>query len=856
MSAESEGDISGDSKKRITCDSDTFEGVSPKKMKKEATSSRERRKFIKRAEFCTDIYEEEEREEYEEKPKINQKKKYLQRYSAKFENSPMFQGWVKASSKGSSYAYCIPCGTHLKITAGKTDLKKHSENKKHRANMQASQSENCITAHVLGQDQPIATVELPVPGADSPLTKKKRYYQKYSHTFEIDPLLEGWITVSAKGEYYAHCIPCDTELRIGSGKVDLRKHAKNKKHIAAMAELDQKMLSKIKQNEPSITAYMAPDEDYSISEVDLSTNTVQIRTSMGELDDNQKSPVTLEINHPFSKIHTKPKDREDSSSLTSRLYDAELQIAQFIARHDLPVDTADHLIQLIRTVCPYPSVAQNLECEGADMILIINNVLGKQGCEELMQLLRENKFSLIVDESSERGMEKHLSMAVKVLCNSSIIDVFLGLIPMKDVTVNSLHKDVVEFFKKNLIPYKNNMIGIAADGGNALLGGCHSLISLMKEDIPHLFVMKCISHSFSLCASYACLKLPRSLEDFVREVYSYFQFNTNHINLEEFEAFTSTKPHKLLHPAQTRWLSMHTVVSKILEKYDALKSYFTSAALVDKLEAPEMILQRLSIPVTKLYLMFLDFVLPIFDTLDRHMQSESTQIHVLHNAVGRALKAIFECYLNDSYVNSVSLKDIAYKDQSYFKPMEEMYLGIKVQMEVTNSTLLQDQDLKDFRVNCLEFLIESVSQIYKRFPYGCPVLESLENLNPRVVIEKNVPSLIDLICNFENLATPDIQIVDSEWRLLRNMQGSVPVNSSMEPEVFWDTVSKARQIDNVLMCPNLSEFMLKLLCLPNSTAAVEKVFSTINKIKSRSKHTPTETLMGLLYTNQVVRSKS
>lgn len=826
--------------KRFSCEGESSKGL--------------RLKDMKREECNTNSYEDEEEEET---PKIfKKKKKYLQRYSAKFENSPLFRGWIKASSRGSSYAYCIPCGAHLKITSGKTDLEKHSKMKKHAANVKASHGgENCITAYVLGQDQPIASVELPVPGEDSKTTKKKKYSVKYSHLFEEDPLLEGWITSSAKGEYYAHCIPCDIDLRIGAGKVDLKKHAKNKKHKNAKAELDQKMLSSPRSRPSEHCITFMPEQDYPMPGMDLPMNTVQIQTSMEELEDIQESPMTLEINS-FSRSPVKPRHKEDPGLLTSRLRKAELQIASFIARYNLSVDTSDHLIQLIKSVCPDSSVAQNLECFGTDMELLINNILGKDGCEELMQLLRENKFSLMVDESTGRGLEKHLIMIVRVLHNYSITDAFLGFMTMKEATAHSLYKDVIEFFRKNLIPYKKNMIGIAVDGGNSVLGDSYSLSSLLKEDIPHLFVMKCISHSFSLCASCACLKLPYSLEDLARDVYSYFQLYTNHIELEEFEAFTSTKPHKLMHPKQTRLLSVHEVVSKLLENYDVLMSYFAKATLVDRLEAPEAILERLSIPATKLYLMFLDFVLPIFDNLDRHMQSEFTQIHVLHNAVAMALKTIYECYLNDAYINSTSLKDIKYRDETNFKPLEEMYLGIKVQMEITNSAVLHDEDLRDFRINCLEFLIESVSQIYKRLPFNSHVLESLENLNPKVVLEKNVPSLIDLISNFEHLATPDVQVVDSEWRLLRNMLDTLPVNSSMKPEIFWDTVSKARHIDNVLMCPNLSEFMLKLLCLPSATATDEKIFTKINKMKNRSKNISTATLQGVLYTNQVIMNKS
>ena len=103
----------------------------------------------------------------------------------------------------------------------------------------------------------------------------------------------------------------------------------------------------------------------------------------------------------------------------------------------------------------------------------------------------------------------------------------------------------------------------------------HSLSALFKQDVLELFLMKCICHLFALCASYACLKLSRSIEDLARDVYSYFQCSPKRIcQLKEFQNFVKVKPHKLLHPSQTRWLSLHMAVSRLLEQYDALRLFY------------------------------------------------------------------------------------------------------------------------------------------------------------------------------------------------------------------------------------------------------------------------------------------
>ena len=111
------------------------------------------------------------------------------------------------------------------------------------------------------------------------------------------------------------------------------------------------------------------------------------------------------------------------------------------------------------------------------------------------------------------------------------------------------------------------MIGFESDGANNMLGTHNSLASRFKEDIPGILIMKCICYSFALCVSYACLKLPRGIEDLARNVYSYFQSSLKRLRkLEESQAFVQVEPHTLLHPSQTRWLSLESVVSRLLEQ--------------------------------------------------------------------------------------------------------------------------------------------------------------------------------------------------------------------------------------------------------------------------------------------------
>lgn len=91
------------------------------------------------------------------------------------------------------------------------------------------------------------------------------------------------------------------------------------------------------------------------------------------------------------------------------------------------------------------------------------------------------------------------------------------------------------------------------------------------------------------------------------------------------------KVHKMLHPSQTRCLSVYAAVNRVLKQYSALKLFFIDQVFHnDYLLATENILQKLQDPTT---LLFLDFVLPLFNDLNKEMQAEYLRIHILYEKI-------------------------------------------------------------------------------------------------------------------------------------------------------------------------------------------------------------------------------
>lgn len=131
--------------------------------------------------------------------------------------------------------------------------------------------------------------------------------------------------------------------------------------------------------------------------------------------------------------------------------EGELRLAGFIAERDLPMSIADHLPKLMKSVCKDSKTAEQIKCGRTKVTGMLTNVTGQESHEQLLKLLRKQKFSLIVDKSTDKGCIKHLCLVARVIDVDSVRDFFLTLIPLKDATAQTLYNNVVNFFSLKMI---------------------------------------------------------------------------------------------------------------------------------------------------------------------------------------------------------------------------------------------------------------------------------------------------------------------------------------------------------------------------------------------------------------------
>ncbi|XP_058827037.1 uncharacterized protein LOC131687020 [Topomyia yanbarensis] len=527
------------------------------------------------------------------------------------------------------------------------------------------------------------------------------------------------------------------------------------------------------------------------------------------------------------------------TSYKEKIRNAELQLCAWGAANDKSASDIESFAECIRRICPDSEIAKGLKMGRTKATAIITNVLGEGQHDELSAHLKKTPFSLIADESTDLAAKKSLALIVRTFfwrkAKLVVADCFYDLIQVIETDSRTLHTIVTDCFKRDHIDYQSNLLGYAADGANNMTGTEKSLATFLKKDCPSLFVLKCICHSMALCSSYACKHVPDRIEQVCRDIYNYLSCSPLRTSkFDDIQILLELKPMKMLHPSATRWLSLESVVQRILDRFEALKIYFGFLTNVDQVEKIKVvsIYETLNDPVTKLYLTFLAYILNLVNKLNKLFLSETPELLILNSSVSRLFRTILDCFFKSDYMQK--LNDLT---------------------KVSNRSISVDQ-VNHFRTNIMRFYITLSNQILKRFNFNDGILVNLTIINPDNIISRKHTSLLPLLQCFPNVISCDqIQTIDDEYREVRNINFSEFSNDQLkDPTAFWEKVLTMERCDGQLAFPALKVFIPCMLILPHSSASVERLFSAynLNKTKLRNR-LETETMRGILATKSYVR---
>ena len=356
-----------------------------------------------------------------------------------------------------------------------------------------------------------------------------------------------------------------------------------------------------------------------------------------------------------------------------------------------------------------------------------------------------------------------------------------------------------------------------------MLGTKSGFQAYLRNDVPSIFVLGCICHSFALCASHACTTLPSFLEQFLRDICCYFSRSSKRIHqFQVFQDITHSPQHRMLKLSQTRWLSRGKVISRILEQWDALVLFFQGEMKTDavKLDGAAEIYKVMVNRGTKHMLLFLNYVLGKVDRMNLEFQSEHYRLDTLYSTIAGEYRSILGMFTQDEVLATEKLPSINPLDTSIYKSLEKLNLGGRCHALLIKEPLHDSDTEKRFFIDCRKFLVELCLQMKKRFPFeeDC-VIALLKNLDPKVALSPHRnTSIISLAVHFPMIVKEeDLDTLEDEWQSLMHAKETVQ-NLTQTATSFWSELQQVKDGNKKMKFGVLSRLMCGLLALPHSSA--------------------------------------
>ncbi|KAG5881767.1 hypothetical protein JTB14_005530 [Gonioctena quinquepunctata] len=389
---------------------------------------------------------------------------------------------------------------------------------------------------------------------------------------------------------------------------------------------------------------------------------------------------------------------------------AELKLCSLLATNILPFSLMDTLSPLMENIFTDSTIAKQIAVRRTKATKLVKNVLGPSFENNLTGILRTKYFSLIMDETTDRSTIKQCAYTV-IYCDDrhKVITKFFDMVEMESGTAKDLLDNLKNILINKEIPLQN-LVGFSADTTNVMFGEKQSVVSLLKNELPHIVCIKCSCHMTHLATSKACLKLPRSVEDLLRNVGSHFSRSYSRIaKFKEFQIFFQTDIHKILSPSHTRWLSLKACVDRVLEQYIPLKEYFRETVFSDPSKTTEEMLVTFDNGFTHTYLEFMAYVLGLMTDFNILFQSETPLLHRLKPECEKLLKTICSNFIDIEHLRNMDIFNINHKNSAIYTDLDKVYVGISAHESITTikmSPNLNRYELEIFYKSCQNFYIE------------------------------------------------------------------------------------------------------------------------------------------------------
>ncbi|XP_078495454.1 uncharacterized protein LOC144750537 [Ciona intestinalis] len=484
----------------------------------------------------------------------------------------------------------------------------------------------------------------------------------------------------------------------------------------------------------------------------------------------------------------------------------EATFAYHTATHGQSFKSSDCTSKLVSKLFEPKFSLGKTKCES-----IVVNVIAPMSTDELRKELDLVNFVTVTIDASNRKEVKLVPIVVRYFLPETGVKV--KLLQFKSVpgeTAAILSEYLLSVLDRTGL--KEKLIGFCADNCNTNFGGIKrrgqkNVFFKVKENLKRNIVgIGCAVHIVHNCLQHAVDTLPVCVESLVVKIYKFFYIYTVRVSeLKEFCEFVDVEYKRVLQHGNTRFLSLLPALQRILEMFEALKSYFKSQE-----RCPTIISKCFTEPAQELYLTFVHGELEYFNKIMLKMERQKTSAVDVANIF---MELKFN--LHEKKVNN-------------FVPYRAKCLLEKLEKEGEIDVRVFLTEVRDFYEKCESYL-NGYSDIYEDVvPHlwmnlsedlSWPLIRgSAENINK--MFQKQMINVDFLF---------DEHVLVKKYMSERERNKESWKNASLEQK--WTQLFQIFSNKSINI-PNFQKLVEFVLCLPGTSAPVERIFSIMNNMWS------------------------
>lgn len=510
---------------------------------------------------------------------------------------------------------------------------------------------------------------------------------------------------------------------------------------------------------------------------------------------------------------------------------AEGSIALFVSAH-CAIMSCDHLGEMCKNRFKDSVAASQIKLHRTKCSAVIKNVLGPHFTSDLRSDIGDSMYSILVDESTDISVTKLLAIAIIYHSKTSdrIVSTFLSLAELEKCDAESIVAAIKYTLKEINLDLKK-LQGIGTDNASVMVGINNGVYQVLKREIPHLILIRCVCHSIQLATSAATAEsLPRNLDFLVRESYNWFSRSSSR-QLYYRQIFSilndGEEPLKIPQACDTRWLSIQPAVCRIIDQWLELKTHFEIVRLSEKCYTAEMLYSLFRDELNLAYLLFLKPILSDLQRINKMFESNDVDSCKLLNDLVVLIQSLLKQVVVPTY--PVQRKYLNNDFERHLDP--KPYLGYSFESklsEIRNNRPITEQEEQTVRGRCIKFVCSLIKQLQQRLPDNIEILRKLSLLAVSKALFVVKEPLIPLL-EISKLHSDTITKIELQWQKLTIVKWN-NVNNSVN---FWCEVSNYCDASGENPFKELADFALSRLVLPWSNAEVERIFSQLNLVKTK-----------------------